>query len=188
MNQYLKMVICKMNWYKKAQEIYRGDTNPIDLEQYDPEYGVKMLGKELGSSAAAGPGIYFTGQEDIAQMYGSNITKRNLNNANILTEQSPLFNHKQINKMLMSIDPEILKTAISNWDEDYNRGKRILIESIVNANNPIEQLMNIWAEVFFHQNPNSFIELMTKNRIDGISKQKKEDETYYVIYNKAILQ
>ena len=177
-----------MNWYKKAQELYRGDTNPIDLEEYDPEYGVKTLGKELGSATAAGPGIYFTGQEDIAQMYGSNITKRNLHDANILTEQSPLFNHKQIDKILTGIDPEKMRTAISNWGEDYNGGKRMLVESIVNADNPIEQLMNIWAEVFSHQNANSFIELMVKNGIDGIFKQKQEDETYYVIYNRAVLQ
>jgi len=175
-----------MNWYKKAQEIYRGDPNPIDLENYDLEYGVKELGKGLGSSSAWGPGIYFVTQEDIAQMYGSNITKKILQNAKILTMQNPLFNYKQIDKILSGVDKEKMAMAISNWDENYNIGKKLLIESIVNADNPLDQLMNIWADVFIHQNSNSFIDLMIKNGIDGISVQKK-DATYYVIYNKNVL-
>ena len=64
-----------MNWYKKAQEIYRGDPSPISLQDFDPEYGVKQLGKDLGSSAAEGPGIYFTSKEEDARMYGKVITK-----------------------------------------------------------------------------------------------------------------
>ena len=176
-----------MNWYKKSQVIFRGDSNQIDLQNYDPAYGVKELGKELGSAMSYGPGIYFTGQEDIAQMYGQNITKKNLKNANILTEQSPKFNHKQIDKMLQNIDKTTLEIAISNWDENYHVGKKILIQNITNADNPIEQLMNIWANVFSHQNPNAFIELMIKNGIDGFFIQKNENETYYVIYNKAVL-
>jgi len=176
-----------MNWYKKAQAIFRGDPNPIDIQNYNPEYGVKVLGKEMGSSGAWGPGIYFTGQEDIAGMYGSNITKKSLNNAKILTPQSPLFSYKQIDKILQGVDNKMLKVAVLNWNEDYNIGKRTLIQSIASADNPLEQLMNIWADVFSHQNGNDFIDLMIKNGIDGISIQKKEDETYYVIYNKAIL-
>jgi len=177
-----------MNWYKKAQEIFRGDLNPINLENYNPEHGTKELGKDLGSSMAWGPGIYFTGQEDIARMYGSNISRKVLRTTKILTKQSPLFNYKQIDNMLQGVDKERMNTAISNWDEDYNSGKRMLIQSILNADNPLEQLMNIWSEVFSHQKPNSFIELMIKNGIDGISIQKKEDETYYVLYNKTVLK
>ena len=176
-----------MNWYKKAQELYRGDPNPIDLENYDLEYGVKELGKGLGSSYAWGPGIYFVTQEDIAQMYGSNITKKIIQSAKILTMQNPLFNYKQIDKILSGVDKEKMEMAISNWDENYNIGKKLLIESIVNADNPLDQLMNIWADVFIHQNPNSFIDLMIKNGIDGISVQK-EDSTYYVVYNKNVLK
>ena len=176
-----------MNWYKKAQEIYRGDPEPMDLEKYDFGYGVKELGKQLGSSAAWGPGIYFATKEDVAQMYGSNITKKVLNNARIITKQSPMFSRQQIDKILQGVDKEKMDVAISNWDEDYNRGRKILVESIVKANNPMEQLMNIWADAFQHQDPNAFVELMIKNGIDGISLTKK-DVTYYVIYNKAILK
>ena len=159
----------------------------MSLENYDPEYGVKELGKELGASSAWGPGIYFVTQEDIAQMYGSNITKKILQNAKILTMQSPKFNYKQIDKMLRNVNRDILATAISNWDENYIVGKKMLIQSLINADNPLDQLMNIWADVFFHQNHNSFIELMIKNGVDGISIQK-QDATYYVIYNKDVLK
>jgi len=176
-----------MNWYKKAQEVYRGDSVPLNIEDFNPEYALKELGKSLGSSAAWGPGIYFVTQEDITQMYGSNITKKSLNNANILTMQSPLFNYQQINKIILGIDNETMEIAISNWDENYNKGKQMLMESILNEDNPLDQLMNIWAEIFSRQNPNTFIELMIKNGIDGISVTK-DDATYYVIYNKSVLK
>ena len=66
------------------------------------------------------------------------------------------------------------------------QNKKYKIQNIIDADNPMEQLMNIWADVFFHRQPNKFIDLMVKNGIDGISKQK-EDVDYYVIYNKNIL-
>ena len=176
-----------MKIYKISQVIFRGDSSPISLENYDVEYARKELGKDLGSSSAWGPGIYFTGQEDIARMYGENITKKVLNNAKVLTKQSPLFNHNQIEKILQGVDETTMQTAISNWNEDYDIGKKELINSIVNSNNPLEQLMNIWADIFSHQQPNDFMELMVKNGIDGIFIQKEEDETYYVLYNRNVL-
>ena len=175
------------NWYKTAQEVFRGDTSPINIEDYDPEYGIRELGKSQGASAAWGPGIYFTNQEDIAEMYGSNITKKFLYNANILTNQSPLFSYQQIKKMIMEVDKATIDMAVSNWDENYKNGLKILIQNIVNADSPLDQLMNIWADVFSHQNSNAFIELMIKNGIDGISIQK-DDAIYYVIYNRSILK
>jgi len=182
----LKKLISKNNnWYKKAQELYRGDTNPVNIDDYDPEYARKQ-GKELGSSMRGGPGIYFTTKEEDAKTYGNNVTKKILNNANILTEQSPLFNRKQIEKILQGVDKEIMKSATSNWSENYSVGKKLLIESIMNAENPIEQLMAIWSAVFYHQNSNSFIELMIKNNIDGIYYKRIESK-HYVIYNKKVL-
>lgn len=177
-----------MNWYKKAQEIYRGDTSPLDIENYDPEYGVKNLGKELGSSAAFGPGIYFVTAKDIAEMYGTSITKKFLDdNANIITKQKTPFNYQQIDRMLKSVNKEKMEIAISNWDEEYSNGKRLLIQSIVNEDNPLDQLMNIWSEVFAHQNANDFIRLMLNSGIDGISINK-DNATYYIIYNKDMLK
>ncbi len=176
-----------MNWYKIAQEIYRGDSGLINVQDFDPEYGTRELGKQQGSSAAWGPGIYFTDQKDIAQMYGPNITKKILHNAKILTKQSPLFTYQQINKILNEVNQEIKETAISNWDENYNKGEKMLIQSIINIDNPLDQLMGIWADVFNHQNSNIFMELMVKNGIDGIAITK-EDATYYVIYNRNVLQ
>ena len=176
-----------MNWYKIAQEIYRGDPAPINIKDFDSEYGTKQLGKELGSSLSNGPGIYFTSNEQDAKYYGSNITKLVLNNANILTKDSRKLNAKQIEKILNSIDKEKIEFAVSNLDENYNIGKRMLLKMIMNEPDPVEQLMNIWSSVFYHQNPNMFMEVMKNNGIDGIAKTK-EDATYYVIYNKEVLQ
>ena len=182
------------SWYKLAEQIYRdnlakqiyrGDSQPINIDDYDLEYARKQ-GKELGSSSAYGPGIYFVTAKDIAEMYGNNITKKQLNNANILTTNSPKINKKQINEILNSIDPSTLETAISNWDEDFNIGKQMLMNSIMSENNPIDQLMSIWADVFNHQQPYGFINTMIQNKIDGISLTK-DDATYYVIYNKDVL-
>lgn len=99
-----------------------------------------------------------------------------------------MFTSRQIESLLQGINKERLVMAIENWDEDLNKGKIMLIASIADAENPLIQLMNIWAEVFYHQNPNEFIELMVKNGIDGISITKNKDEVYYVIYNKEVLQ
>ena len=79
-----------------------------------------------------------------------------------------------------------MKSATSNWSENYSVGKKLLIESIMNSENPIEQLMAIWSAVFYHQNSNSFIELMIKNNIDGICYERIESK-HYVIYNKKVL-
>lgn len=56
----------------------------------------------------------------------------------------------------------------------------------MSESNPVEQIINIWADVFYHQNPNLFMETMKNNGIDGIALVK-EDATYYVIYNKDVL-
>jgi len=176
-----------MNWYKKAQQIYRGDPSPMDMSKYDPEYGIKNLGKQLGSSLVEGPGIYFTTKRDEAEGYGSNITQFNLSNANILTSQSKKLTYQQIDRILKGVDKEKMRMAVENWDENYNVGKKMLIDSILDNENVIEQLMGIWSNVFYHQNPNAFMELMAKNGIDGIAISKS-DSIHYVIYNKAILK
>ena len=183
--------LLKVKIYKIAQNqdvvIYTGDSEPVDTKDFDPEYGIKQLGKEQGASAAWGPGIYFTGQEDIAYMYGSNITKKVLNSSRILTPESPLFDYKKIDNMINGVDKRKVSLAISNWSEDYSIGKRMLIQSIVDEENVLLQIMNIWSEVFPHQDANLFIDLMVKNGIDGISIKKNDNETYYVIYNKMAL-
>ena len=176
-----------MNWYKTSQQIYRGDPNPITMQEYNPEYGIKNLGKQLGSSLAEGPGIYFTTKEDEAKGYGENVSKFNLNNANILTSQSKKFSYRQIDKIVSEVDKETLEGAALNWNENYNIGKKLLIESITANENPIEQLMGIWADVFYHQHPSQFMELMTRNGIDGIAITQRES-THYVIYNRNLLK
>ncbi len=175
-----------MKIFRITQEMFRGDENQINLDEYDFEYAIKK-GKELGSSMAYGPGIYFATEKDIANMYGHNITSKHINpNANILSENERKLNRNTITKILNSIKQETINLASLNWDENINKGKQLLLNSIMAANNPVDQLMSIWAEVFHHQNPNQFINTMIQNNIDGISKTK-EDVTYFVIYNRAML-
>ena len=176
-----------MNWYKKAQEIYRGDPNPISLQDFDPEYGVKQLGKDLGSSLRGGPGIYFTDNKEDAETYGKFVTKKTINNANLITPTTKPFNTKQIENILNNIDKEKMIIATSNWDEDYNTGKQMLINSIINEENAINQLMAIWANIYHHQNSPEFMKLMTNNGIDGIIIPKG-NTLHYVIYNRDILK
>jgi len=177
----------RLNWYKKAQEIYRGDPNLINIQDFDPEYGVKELGKELGSSASEGPGIYFTSNEENARMYGKNITRMKINNANILTPSNKPFSKKQIKKILNYVDKERMRIAVSNWNENFYEGKEMLINSITDEKNAINQIMNIWADIYYHQNQLEFMNLMKNNGIDGIMVPK-ENKTHYVIYNKDILK
>lgn len=187
------MKIFPNGFVRTSQEMYRGDPEPVDLQNFDPEHGVKVLGKDLGSSAALGPGIYFAAQERVARLYGSNITKTILNNANLITEKSPLFSFSQMDKILKGVDKEKMEIAVSNWDENFSIGKKLLIQTILSGTNAVDQLMNIWADVFFHQNANMFLELMVKNGIDGISLIRedtitKEEITFFVIYNRNLLK
>jgi hypothetical protein len=181
------MKIYKISQTSQTLKLFRGDPKPIELNNYNPEYGVKELNKQLGSSLAEGPGIYFTTDQQEAKQYGENITTKSLKKANIITKQNKLFNYQQINKILQKIDKEKLEMAALNWDENFHTGKSMLIKSILNTDNPIDQLMNIWSDVFYHQNPKEFMEVMTNNGIDGIAIQKN-DAIHYIIYNTNILE
>ncbi len=180
-----------MKLYKIATDVYRGDTAQYDINDYNPAHGTKSLGKDLASSMAYGPGIYFVSHKDIAEMYGPHITKKSLQSPNLISPSSKPFNKKQIQNILKSAPKETLIIASSNWDENYQKGLNLLIDSITNSGNPINQILSIWADVFSHQNPNAFIQLMVDNKIDGITIDKTDSSnqiaTYYVIYNKQIL-
>ena len=175
-----------MNWYKQAIDVFRGDTVPLKIQDFNVEHGTKQLGKELSSSFAQGPGMYFTTTEEDASHYGKNIIRAKINNANIVSVHSKPFSAAQINSILSGVNRERLDLAVSNWDENYNVGKRMLIDSIAKEIDPLGQLMLIWSDVFYHQNPNEFISLMVANKIDGISVEQR-GATHYIIYNRNIL-
>lgn len=173
---------------KIAQTIYRGDESKIGLEDFDPEYGTKVLGKQLGTSMGEGPGMYFTTSLKNAKNYGEFISEYIINpNVNIISTQHPKLNKSQIKNIINKIPNEIIEIASSNWDEDINVGKNILIETILNNNNIIEQLMNIWAEIFYQQKPKMFMDLMKEIGIDGIIIDRGEYNNY-VIYNLSVVK
>jgi hypothetical protein len=176
------------DYINESVTVFRGDSSKINVHDFDPSYGVSKLGKDLGSSAAFGPGIYFTTAKDVALMYGRHLTTVTIaDTTKIKTRTSPKLSHNQILKILDSIDAFTLKVAVSNWDEDFNKGKDALVQNIMSEDDVVEQLMSIWADVFSHQNHAKFMKIMVKIGIDGLSLQK-EDVTYYVIYNKGIIK
>jgi hypothetical protein len=172
---------------KTSQTIYRGDESPIPIENFDPEYGVREQGKQLGTSMGEGPGIYFTDNKDNAENYGSHISVYIIsNNANLISSSSPKFNYRQIEKIINAIPQDIVDIAASNWDENIQKGKRILIKTILDGNNAIDQLMGIWAEVINRQDPKMFMDIMKNFGVDGI-KIDRGDYINYAIYNPDVL-
>jgi hypothetical protein len=166
--------------------VYRGDTSKIDLKDYDVGKGIKD-GKDLGGAFAEGPGIYFTTKETTAKGYGPNISQVSIpDTANIITDESPLISRSSISKMMKDVDKDTLDVALSNWSENKAEANKLLTDAIMNAENPKEQLINIWADVFYHQQPDKFMELMKQHGIDGI-KVAKEGQDHYVIYNRDLL-
>jgi len=167
-------------------QLYRGDATPFSLADYDPNKGLSM-GKELGSSMAEGPGIYFTTDEGQALSYGKNVTRAAIRNgANILVPGGKKLSLSAIKRLLSSVDKEILLTAMSNWDENQYTAKLKLIDAINQADDAVGQIINIWADVFYHQNPKEFLRIMVSNGIDGV-QIPKDGLSHYVIYNSAIL-
>ncbi len=172
---------------KTSQTIYRGDESPIPIENFDPEYGVREQGKQLGTSMGEGPGIYFTDSKDNAENYGEHISSYTINNvANFISASSPKLNYRQIEKILNSIPQDIVNIASSNWDKNLQKGRRILIKTILDGDNAIDQLMGIWAEVLNRQNPKMFMGIMKDFGIDGI-KIDRGNYTNYAIYNPNVL-
>jgi hypothetical protein len=168
-------------------KIYRGDPEPISIGSYDVTKGLKA-GKELGAAMAEGPGIYFTTNLHDARSYGKNITEFVVGKcSNIITDKSKKIGNNVINNIINSIDKETLEIALSSWNENPTTARKMLLEEISRTDNPQEQLINIWATVFYHQHPEKFIEVMIKNGIDGI-KIKKEGHDHFIIYNKKILK
>jgi len=106
--------------------------------------------------------------------------------SNILEKGQKKLSISKINKLLTSIDKETLDIALSNFDENPIIAKRNLIDAINNADDAQEQIINIWADVFYHQKPEKFMKVMADNGIDGL-KIDKEKLSHYVIYNKKSL-
>lgn len=170
----------------KGKELFRGDANPITIELYDVSQGIKE-GKELGGAMAEGPGVYLTTDKNNALSYGKNITNVVMDkDSNILEKGQKKLSISKINKLLTSIDKETLDIALSNFDENPIIAKRNLIDAINNADDAQEQIINIWADVFYHQKPEKFMKVMADNGIDGL-KIDKEKLSHYVIYNKKSL-
>jgi len=170
-----------------GQVLFRGDEKPITIKGYDVEAGIKA-GKELGGAMAEGPGIYFTTDEKNALSYGKNLTKVYLKpDANILRVTDDVLPNTLIKKILASVKPEHIELALSNWDEDKTVAMKEMLDAISDADDPVDQLINIWADVFYHQNPQEFMDAVAKNGIDGIAIDRERGIEHYAIYNRKAL-
>jgi hypothetical protein len=168
------------------QKIFRGDPTPITLEKYNPNAGIEA-GKELGQSMAEGPGIYFTTHPKNAASYGKNITEANLSTgAKIIDKHEKPLSRASINSMLNKVDKETLDNALSNWDENPRIARNMLLDAIHENATPQEQLMSIWADVFYHQSPDKYMDLMAKSKIAGMEIEK-EGLSHFVVYDKKAL-
>ena len=75
-------------------------------------------------------------------------------------------------RILSGVSRERMELAVSNWGEEYRAGFEQIVSLIMGESGAVEQLMGIWAEAFMHQGGKEFMDLMVKNGIDGISKEK----------------
>ena len=189
----MKIILTSKNILEKglqinSQTIYRGDEAEIDNTNFDPEYGTEVLGRQLGSSMGEGPGMYFTTCPKNAENYGEYISKYIIApNANLISKNHPKLDKKQIKIIIQKIPSDIVEIASSNWDEDINRGKEILIDNIFDNENIIDQLIDIWAEILNRQDPKMFMEIMKSVGIDGIIVERGNYQNF-AIYNLEIIE
>lgn len=140
--------------------------------------------KELGSVAAEGPGIYLTNSENEAKGYGTNIQKLVKNEkANIIDKTSKKLTNAQIKKVINSLSSDDKTTVLSNWDMNESVAMNNLINAVKDGETTHEQLMNIWADVYNHQDPEAFVNAMKSLGIDGV-KIEKPKGYHIIIYNK----
>lgn len=142
---------------------------------------------DLGSVFAEGPGYYFSSDREDANRYGDVVLKvKGKEGARILTKNDKLT-QREVSRILDSIDEEILEGAASNWSQSLFEGRQALIREIMSGDNALDQLMSVWADIYYWQNPDQFLDVMQKNGIDGIRVDKPGGIQHTVMYNKEAL-
>lgn len=142
---------------------------------------------DLGSVFAEGPGYYFSSDKEDANRYGDIVLKvKGKEGARILTKNDKLT-QREVSRILDSIDQEILEGAASNWSQSLTEGRQALIREIMSGDSALDQLMSVWADIYYWQNPDQFLDVMQKNGIDGIRVDKPGGIQHTVMYNKEAL-
>lgn len=165
----------------KYVKVYRGDSTNFNLQNFEFGRELRKNKKDLGSTMSQGPGLYFTTDLEQAKCYGKYITCLKISpEFNFIHSETPKFSREFIKKLVSSFDKETIEIAVSGWRENPKIGMKMLIDNIYGDEyiEPIEQIINIWAEVLYHQDPEQFIKDMVSNGIDGIIT-----DNLYILYN-----
>jgi hypothetical protein len=101
---------------------------------------------------AEGPGIYFTKsyQDAINYVFPPN---GRLYTVQLNLRKTIPFNAKVNRKEVISLinQSSNLEIALSNWDENPNRAKTMLVDSCLNATDLWDAFQNVWVNAYRHR-------------------------------------
>ena len=162
--------------------LYRGDKTFTPFESLDRVSDFDSRRTESLSAFANTPGIYFSTSRDNALGYGKFLTVVEVKpNANILKTNQPVS--RAVVSGVLRFNPR-LDIATADFSENKLTGYKMLVDAIMEEEDPLERLKAIWGDGQFTNS--DFVEAMKRNGIDGLEVQK-EGYKHYVIYNKDIL-
>ena len=163
------MIKVKRNPLKTIQ-VYHGSNYKIDkFIHYD---------SDKYKNESYGPGLYFTNDIDIAERYGEYLYTVQLDTKGFINKKS------KIDKLLILkiIDDNLNDIILSNYHENKIIARKMLIESIFNADSYIEILQNLWSEIF-NMKSKKYLEECVKNKINGVTIDLNNNLKYYIVYN-----
>lgn len=168
------MIKTKRNPSKTIQ-VYHGSNYKIDkFIHYD---------SDKYKNESYGPGLYFTNDIDIAERYGKYLYTVQLDTKGFINKKS------KIDKLLILkiIDDNLNDIILSNYHENKFIARKMLIESIFNANSYIDILQNLWSEIF-NMKSKKYLEECVKNKINGIIIELQNNLKYYIVYNVKLIK
>ena len=164
----------------KWWELYHWSNSMRELKDFDLDVSMQKAKQWswLWWSFAEGPWIYLTSSKAEAQWYWPKVSTFKTEWANIISKNTDKsLSSKEINQIIDWIDKNIVdRASLDFWS------KKDLIDSIKSWWNTYEQLMEIWASVFNHQNPKWYVNAVKKIWIDWL-EIPKEWTKHYVVYN-----
>lgn len=164
----------------KWWELYHWSNSIRELKDFDLDISMQKAKQWswLWWSFAEWPWIYLTSSKHEAQWYWPKVSTFKTEWANIISKDTDKsLSTKEINQIIDWIDKNIVDRAILDfWS------KKDLIDSIKNWWNTYDQLMEIWASIFNHQNPKWYVNAVKNIWIDWL-EIPKEWTKHYVVYN-----
>ena len=133
-----------------------------------------------------GPGFYFSSDYDDASRYAypSGIVMTANIDTSRLTPKTA--SEEDIEFLLDEADPEDLETSLSNWSENTTTAREMLIEAIMNNDDPY---LTAWYEIYRYE-PAHFLKAMVKLGYDGHIKIPNQslDIKHLIVYNPDVIE